>query len=288
MKEKTLKLLEVTDDEMGILNILKEKTKDVTIEPYIDYRDFEGIESLVVKCKSREAFEDEVNECYNEAINYEYDFLFDELVKDVKSVYTGYDDLSDDLYEYIREYVYEQVPVSFPISQFLNRTIRVNMFITFRNSTDAETDELDITTISKILENLGYVHTKTLLKEVRKGEYDKEDKFLDSLHTEIINSYPTQYNYFCVVGEITIAEYYKIKQNPIGTRIHIKHQNYCGFVDPYNGGGSTLSIDIPTEKVLTCRGANVIKLLVEKSGQQYTVDQIYGLTSNCYQPIEVK
>lgn len=288
MKEKTLHLLELDDDKMGIINLLKEETKDTTIEPYVDYRDFEGVERLVVKCKTLDEFECELQEVYDEDIAYEQNELIEELVKKVKSVYTGYDDLSDNLYDYISEYVYNEVNVRYPFEEYLSHQIKVNMFITYGNSTDAETDELDYKTLSKILEKLDYARPKTLLKELRKMEYKGDDPFLKSLQNEIINAYPTQFNYLTFIGEITIREYYKILENPIGTRIHFRSINYCGFVDPYNGGGSILGIDLPKDKGLTCKGSNVYKLLVEGSGQQYTVDQIYGLTSNCYQSIEVK
>ena len=113
MKEKTLHLLELDDDKMGIINLLKEETKDTTIEPYVDYRDFEGVERLVVKCKTLDEFECELQEVYDEDIAYEQNELIGELVKKVKSVYTGYDDLSDNLYDYIAIlYNMEQYPIN--------------------------------------------------------------------------------------------------------------------------------------------------------------------------------
>lgn len=288
MEEKTLHLLELDDDKIGIINLLKKETEDITIEPYVDYRDFEGIERLVVKCKTLDEFECELQESYDEAIAYEQNELIGELVKKVKSVYTGYDDLSDDLYDYISEYVYNEVNIRYPFNEYLDHLIRVNMFITYGNSTDAETDELDYTTLAKMLEKLEYVHPKTLLKELRKMEYKGDDPFLKSLQDEIINAYPSQFNYLTFIGEITIREYYKILENPIGTRIHFTHDNYGGFVDPYNGGGSVLGINLPKDKPLHCKGQNIYKLLVESSGQQYTVNDIYGLTSTCFTRIEVK
>ena len=288
MKEKTLHLLELKDDEKGIIDLLKKETKDTTIEPYVDYRDFEDIERLVVKCKTLDEFERELQECYDESIAYEQNELIGELVKKVKSTHTEYDDLSDDLYYYISEYVYNEIPVQYPFNQYLSHLIKVNMFITYGNSTDAEEDELDYKTLCKVLEKLGYVHPKTLLKELKQNEYKGEDKFLTSLQEEILNSYSTQFNYLTFIGEITIEEYYKILENPVGTRIHFTSQTYGGFVDPYNGGGSILGINLPKEKELTCEGRNVYKLLVEDSGQKYTVNDIYGLTSECFTRIEVK
>lgn len=288
MKTKELHLLELDDDKMGIINLLEEETKDKSITFYVDYRDFEGIERLVKEYKNREDFEDKLMECYWDAEAYEQQELIDQIVKKVQSVYTDYDDLSDDLCEYIREYVYENVPVEYPIEKYLNHLIRVNMFITYSNSTDAETDELDYTTLDRILQKLGYPHGRTLLKELKKQEYKGDDGFLKSLQEEILNAYPTQFNYLTFIGEITIEEYYKIKENPIGTKVIFTHDNYGGFVDPYNGGGSILGINLPKEKPLSCKGQNIHKMLVEDSGDKYTVNDIYGLTSKCFQRIEVK
>lgn len=288
MKRKTLHLLELDDDKIGIINLLKEETKDITIEAYVDYRDFEGIERLVVKCKTLNEFKCELQDSYDETITYEQNELIDQLVKKVKSVYKDYDDLSDDLYDYISEYVYSEVEVRYPFDEFLDHLIRVNMFITYDNSTDAEDYELDYTTLTKMLKKLGYARPKTLLKELRKMEYKADDQFLHYLQDEITNAYPTHFNYLTFIGEITIREYYNILENPNKTRINFTHDNYCGFVDPYNGGGSVLGINLPKDKKLTCKGSDVYKLLVEDSGQVYTVNNIYGLTSTCFNRIEVK
>lgn len=288
MKQKTLHLLELDDDKMGIIDLLKEETKDTTIEAYVYYRDFEGIERLVVKCKTLNEFKCELQDSYDETIAYEQNELINQLVKKVKSVYKDYDDLSDDLYNYISDYVYTEVEVRYPFEEFLDHLIRVNMFITYDNSTDAEAYELDYTTLTKMLKKLGYARPKTLLKELRKMEYKGDDQFLHYLQDEITNAYPTQYNYLTFIGEITIREYYNILENPDKTRINFIHDNYCGFVDPYNGGGSVLGINLPKDKKLTCKGSDVYKLLVEDSGQVYTVNNIYGLTSTCFNRIEVK
>lgn len=288
MKEKTLHLLKLDDDKMGIINLLKEETKDITIEPYVDYRDFEGIERLVVKCKTLDEFECELQKSYDEAIAYEQNEVIDQLVKKVKSVYTGYDDLSDDLYDYISEYVYNEVNVRYPFNEYLDHLIRVNMFITYGNSTDAETDELDYKTLCKVLTKLDYIRPKTLLKELKNQEYKGDDGFLKSLQEEILNAYPSQFNYLTFIGEITIREYYRILENQKGTIIVFNYNTHGGFVDPYMGGGSILGINLPKDKPLSIKATNVYKLLIEESGQKYTVNDIYGLPSQCWNRIEVK
>lgn len=288
MKERKLRLLELSDDEAHINEMLDSFLGDNPINFYTDYHDFEDIEKLVVKYETLEEFEDAIYQSYENGI-YEYvSELECDAISFIKEGYQDYDDLSEELVDYIRDYVQDNATINIPYDDYLNYLIRVNMFITFKSSTDAETLPYDKKTMSKILEKLGYVQTLTTLKEVEKADYKSDDRFLMSIHNEIINSFQEQYNYFCVIGEISIKEYFKIKANPRSTFIKFNHYNYCGFVDPYNGGGSVLGIELPKDNPLTCKGLNVIKMLVEHSGEKYTVDDIYGLTSKCYQRIEVK
>ena len=288
MLERKLKLLELSDDPNGIVELLDNFLKDNPIEFYTDYNDFEGIEKMLVKCDNRDQFTEEIIDGY---MDWEHE-LIDETISNalnhIKNAYRDFDDLSNDLFIYISDYVFENVTINYPIDDYLKQLIRVNMFITFKKSTDAETDTIDRTTLIKILDKLEYIHPKTTLTELVNQEYKGDDKFLLSLQNEILNSYPSQFNYFCVVGEITIDEYFRIKENPVGTRVIFTSDNYCGFVDPYNGGGSVLGIELKPTKPLVCKAANVTKMLVEHSGQKYTVDDIYGLTSKCYQRIEVR
>ena len=288
MKKKELKLLELQDDENGIKALLEKETKNEVITIYTDYRDFNDIEKLVANCKTQYDFEDEIIECYSELEAYSQQDLIDKIIDKVEDKYSEYDGITEELNDYIRDYVCETVPVKMPIQEYLNQRIRVNMFITFGNSTDAETDELDYKTLSEMLKRLDYVHPKTTIKELKNGEYKGDDAFLNSLQEEILNSYREQYNYLTFIGEITVGQYYKILENPYRTRIQFTHNNCAGFVDPYNGGGSVLGINLPKDKPLSCKGQNVRLMLIENSGYHYTVDSIYGLTSNCYQPIEVK
>lgn len=286
---KELRCLELSDDKNGINNLLKETLKGESISFYVDYRDYEGIECELVKCKTREDFENMIWECY---LDCEAEMVSD-LVKEVsdkirKHYEDKFDDLSYDLEEYIREYIQDNVPVEYPFDDYYRYVIRVNLFINYGHSNDAWDREYDRKTVAKVLEKLGYVHPNTILKELEHHGYTGEDKFLLSLQNEIFNMYIEQVNELCFVGNITIDEYFKILENPKGTRITLTDQHTGGFVDRHNGGGSILDLTLPVGKPLTIKGMNVSRMLVEKSGDKYTVDDIYGLTSNCFKRIEVK
>ena len=118
------------------------------------------------------------------------------------------------------------------------------------------------------------------------GEYeDGEDKFLNSLNDEIMNAYKEQFNYLTFIGTLTIREFFKLKRDPRKVTLTFDKQHYCGFFDPYNGGGSIFSIDLPHQ--ITFRGDSVHLLMVEGGSKKYTVDSVYGMTSSCFQPIKL-
>ena len=283
MEEKILKLLTLEDDKEGIEKIALEVIKDNSIRFYTDYRDFENIESFVDDCKDQCEFEDKIIEGYDEwlydTLRANVSVIIDELHKHYE-----FDEVSDSLFEYLQLLVNDNTEVEYPISDFLRQELKVNLLITFSNSTDAETEDLDYTTLAKFLLKLGYVQPKTIIKEMIKGEYkDGEDKFLNSLHTEIMNAYKEQYNYLTVIGTLSVKEYFQLKDDPRKVNICIDNKHYIGFFDPYNGGGSTFAINL--QKPLTLRGDTIHKVFIEGGKKKYTVDDVYGFTSSCFQPI---
>ena len=82
-----------------------------------------------------------------------------------------------------------------------------------------------------------------------------------------------------------MEQYFNLKETPRSCTLAFGPSNYCGFFDPRNGGGSLLGIDLP--HVLTFRGDTVKMILLEGGRKRYTVDEVYGLTSQCYQPIQL-
>lgn len=285
MKTKELKVLELVDDEKGINEIIDSIIKDNPIDIYVDYRDLEYTKNLLEDCETREDFEERIIEAYDE---YGYESqreLWHLIGEKVLEAHPDYHELSDELDEYILQCIYEKSELNYPFDEYLNQEIRVNVLVTFENSTDAEEDELDYTTLAKFLEKLGYVQTKTILKEMVKGEYKlTEDKFLNSLYYEIQNAYRDQYNFLTFIGTITVGQYFEFKKDPRKVTFEFNTQTTCGFFDPYNGGGSTLDIVLP--KTVTVRGDAVKKLLVEGI-DRYTVDEVYGLVSSCYTTIDL-
>ena len=285
MEEKTLKLLTLQDDKKGIRDIALKVVKENPIEFYPDYRDFEDIEKFVSECKDQFDFEDKIMECYDQCVYGDIQALTSPIIDELHKHY-DFDEVSDSLYEYLVELIQENIIINYPFKDFLSQEVKVDLLFTFGNSTDAEEDELDYKTLSKLLLKLGYVQPKTILKEMVNGEYVRgDDKFLNSLYTEIINAYKEQFNYLTFIGTMSVEDYFNLKNDARRYTVVLNQQNYCGFFDPYNGGGSVFGIDL--QKTLTIRGDTIHKIMLEGGSEKYTCDQVYGFSSDCFQPIKV-
>lgn len=284
METKTFTYLELEDDKTNIDNFIKEEIRKNPIDVYVDYRDFEGLQDLVLKCDTKDEFCDHIYEAYQDYIGEEEYELARLIAYELIEKYEGYDYVSSNLYDYIQQSVWDYDIVSVPYEQFLRQQIRVNLFVSYYYSDDAFNEELDYTTLAEFIKRLGYSSPKRTLKRLCKPDYRSDDRFLDSLHQEIINSYPNQINHLCFIGKITIEDYYKLSLDITATVTFPKDVT-CGFVDPYNGGGSILGIIMPKE--FTVKGSNVDKIIIERTKQKYSVDSIYGLVPECYVDLKV-
>ena len=288
MKTKTLKLLELCDDKENITTFIDKYIEDNPIRIYRDYNDNvnEWLPDYVLECNTKYDFEDKIWDSYSECISDWQNELAQEIEKELKKKYPDFDGLSEELSIYIQDWVCDTVEVILPTEEYLKEKMRVNLFIKYEKSDDAEIEEYDKTTLAKILDKLGYEKSKTLLKGIELDKFDREDKFLRSIYSEIMNCYKDQFNYICFIGTITPEQYYKWKENPNTVTFVFDKNHTGGFVDPYNGGGSVLDFDLDKHE-LSVKGSNIFKIIIENTKQRYSVDEIYGLTSSCYQPITV-
>ena len=123
-----------------------------------------------------------------------------------------------------------------------------------------------------------HIYTKNHLskKDIKQIEEIKENKFLSSLLNEIENCYLDSPRDLCFIAKITIRDYFKLLEK--NKTFIIKNNAMCGLVDSYNGGGSVLEIELLKDiKINT----NDIDIKIEGL-DNYTVDQIYGLTGDCF------
>ena len=283
MEYKQLKYLELEDDEPGINSFINNELRNEEIDVYVDYNDLENLEYLVNKVDNVNEFCDIIYDAYIEQIiDKECEIQADLEIKLAKDY--NCDGVTTELHNYIEDYISTCVSVNIPYDKFLKEEVRVNLFITYNNSNDALEDDFDYTTLSKLLTNLGYKKPMTLLKELRDQKYIGEDKFLKSLQREFRNACSTDINYLCFIGKVTIEDYYMIL-NSKDNYILMPKDVTCGFVNSYHGGGSILGIELPRDYKIKTN--NVKYLMLEKSGEKYTVDDIYGLVSSCYKDLKV-
>lgn len=285
METKIFKYLTLEDDEAAINSLIVNLCNDNKIDFYPDYRDLEDLEVFVVKCDEQCDFEDRIYEAWQDPIS-EEQFDISRLIASELIKKYNCDGVADSLFEHIQDVVSELVEIDLHINEYLNQLIKVNLFITYRNSQEAYYSNFDYKTLKAFLIKLGYAKPMQLIKICEKGEYLGKDPFLQSLQTEIENAFKSQINNLCFVGWMTIGEYYKCKNNPTKTLITIPKNATGGFVDYHSGGGSVLDLNLP--KDITIKASSLETLLIEECNIKYTVDSIYGLTSQCYKRLIVK
>ena len=106
----------------------------------------------------------------------------------------------------------------------------------------------------------------------------KTNLFLKSLIIEIRNLYIDSYYQLCFIAKITLKDYFNLLEK--NKDVFIDKSVYCGLVDRISGGGSILNIELLKDIKLN---TNDLLVYVENI-DKYTVDDIYGLTSNCFKP----
>lgn len=157
-----------------------------------------------------------------------------------------------DFQDKIEEWINENIIFQFDYDHYLNQDICVNLLVNtgdgnfdFTCNNFMSYDGMHDKTIAEessilwLVRQQGY--KKTDLNRLRKGIYDKENSFLDSIHTELIN--PTSsMNALVFLVKMTLKEFLEYKENP--TDIIVDNNTYCGLVDFWQGAGSMIDIEL--------------------------------------------
>ena len=275
-----------------------------SIDIYDDYNDHNNIEYLLYnkykidgytrteKIKDIEDFKNKIFDAYFDTYIYYLNEYIEGFISSLKIGYQLFIDNHNNILDDIREEIENKTIVNYPIDSFLNDEIKINIFW-LDNKNKSGFDDIFLkhlmrsqgyflknhTYFKKLLNNLHSYKTFSeglTIKEKTQLEEDKKDKFLSSLIDEIENCYLDSPRDFCFIASITIENYFKLfsKKSFI-----IQKNAVCGLVDKYNGGGSILNIQLKKDiKINTCD----ISILIENI-DKYTVNNIYGLTSNCFE-----
>lgn len=276
--------------------------KDRAFEIYVDYQDElsdSTIKEIFESERPYDAFYDIIGDWdWWESADPEYDEIFKqlELDEDFK------EENRDNIMEYLRDYVSYIIPYD-----HFDKTIGVDIFLHDADSANyeyydmlvfEETDEQDEDgDYIKKLSSINGMLTKFLGMQGYTAEqfieYFNESKsgdtFLDSLIQEIENT-----NYgdgrgcqIAFLGSTSILELAKAMQD--GGKITIPKSAMCGLVETFNGSGGPLEIKLKQditgslkEQGKASYQANGDFEAFYKDGYSYNIDDIYGLTSSCW------
>ncbi len=215
---------------------------------------------------------------------YEWDFDYYEyeaLYKTLKIALgeTIYEEHEDDIMDWINENVYFNPPYE----HYEKQEVLVNIIVdtgdgnydytcnNFLNHYAPDIEELEIPKESSILwlvKQQGY--TKKDLMDVIKSKYDKENKFLDSLNDELLNSC-TSINALTFSIRMELGELIDLLNDP--RDIILDSSTSCGLVDFWQGSGSLLNIYLDKEVVIPEKYARV----TIDGSVGYSIREIYGM-----------
>lgn len=208
---------------------------------------------------------------------YEYGELYKTLKRELGEEI--YEEHEDDIMDWINENVYFNPPYE----HYEKQEVLVNIIVdtgdgnydytcnNFLNHYAPDIEELEIEKESSVLwlvEQQGY--TKEDLIDVIKFEYNKENKFLDSLNDELFNSC-TMMNALTFSVKIELGELIDLLDDP--RDIVLAKDTSCGLVDFWQGSGSLLNIHLDKEVVIPEEYARV----TIDGSVGYSIREIYGM-----------
>lgn len=242
-----------------------------------DYRDVLSEETIKNIVNSEDPI-CEFNNFFNEwDVSYEYEELFKLLRSELGE--TLYETNEDDMENWICENVYFNPPYE----HYERQEVLVNIIVdtrdgnydytlnNFLNYCAPKVEDLKIDNKSSILwlvKQQGY--TKKDLMNVIKFEYDKENKFLNSLNSELLNS-TSSMNALVFSIKMELKELIDFLDNP--EDITLDKNTSCGLVDFWNGAGSVLEISLDKNIVIPKQYA---RMTVDGS-VGYSIQEIYGM-----------
>lgn len=283
---------------------LKEKiikyVSDIKEEVYIDYRDLENIENLILDYNTQEDFLLALDEIYCES----YDYIFDYWIKKVIE-YFNLDENDYDLFVEVQDIVREHLLIGLPYDTFLDYEVKANVICDFYG--EGNSDFTDNGWLRWIMNSQGYkLKNYPAIKKYARWRYlqptkggiyyddnkvkDNEveqikkfdSKFLKSVLLEVQEQYIDYMRSLTFLTKMTIREYYAWKECRL-KKIVFKKGVECGLFNCWQGCGSILGIDL--EKDVTVNAKNIYRIQIEgkkTKGQGYTVDEVYGLVGSCW------
>lgn len=209
---------------------------------------------------------------------YEYEELYKTLKRRLgEEIYEKYE---DDIVDWIKENVYFNPPCE----HYEKQEVLVNIIVdtrdgnydytlnNFLNYCAPDIEALEIEEESSVLwlvKQQGY--TKGDLIDVIKFKHDKENKFLDSLNEELLNSC-TSINALTFSVRMELGELIDLLDDP--KDIVLDSSTSCGLVDFWHGSGSLLDIHLDKEVIIKEEYARI----TVDGNVGYSIREIYGIS----------
>lgn len=112
---------------------------------------------------------------------------------------------------------------------------------------------------------------------------EKYGKFIASLASEIANSNPYNVDEFVFLTKMSVEDYARLGDED--ATITFPAGTMCGMYNRYDGSGSVLEVEL--EKEITIPRFDIPELQIESRketfGYHYNVDEVYGLTAQCWE-----
>lgn len=116
-----------------------------------------------------------------------------------------------------------------------------------------------------------------------KEQVEKYGKFIASLASEIANSNQFNIDEFVFLTKMSVEDYARLGDED--ATITFPAGTMCGMYNRYDGSGSVLEVEL--EKEITIPRFNIPELQIESRketfGYHYNVDEVYGLTAQCWE-----
>lgn len=287
---------DLTKKVMAILNELPELVSTEenrwSAEIYVDHRDELDSKTVIIILNEEDpwsAFWDTLSDMYIDTEPNLSTVVWDvkEKLKD-KGEYVSLDDESE-----IEDIVMETVDFVLPEDHFLQQEFNVPVLI---DTGDGNYDYI-LNTADKLDDKASIVWlagTQGVSKEALQQYLDDENApsgngdFLASLKQELENV-TSDMNVVAFLTRMTLRDLLdintKLKEQTKPRKITVTKSIMCGLYDPFLGGGSVLEVELEKDVEIPFK---IIRSCLPDGGDNYGVDDIYGLTGKAWQYGEYK
>lgn len=115
-----------------------------------------------------------------------------------------------------------------------------------------------------------------------KAQEQRYGKFIASLACEIANSSPYNIDSYVFLTKLSVTDYAKLGDED--ATITFQSGTMSGMFEPVDGSGSLLEVELEKEMTVPMSIVSELQIesSVEKHGYSYNVNEVYGLTAQCW------